>query len=91
VIYYGDLDNQTCTNLRTFVKEPAEKHCCVLILNIILLAATVVGLMMVVILKLPAWFLAQFIGLPFILYIVFGLCINNIKPYFTNMKPYGNL
>lgn len=71
------------------MKDPGQKHCCVLIFNLVLYIVGIVGIMMVIVMKLPVWFLAQFVGFPFLLYFFFGLCSHSLGASYNSLRPYS--
>jgi hypothetical protein len=52
----------------------------------------VIGAMViVVVLKIPIWSVAQMIGIPYIMYVIYTLCANPFAVYRNNMKSFDEI
>lgn len=87
-VYYGDLEQQTCYNLKGFENEPAEGHCCITLFNLLLFAMIIIFIVFMATLDLYPWIAGLFIGVPYLIYFFIGYCNNPKNEYFSNMKNY---
>ena len=87
-VYYGTLETETCANVQAVTKLPAETYKCLLVLNIILFVAVILGILVLVKFNIIVWSVGQIIGIPYFIYFFNFCCKNPITQIGTNTKTF---
>ena len=88
-VYYGDLEQQSCSNINGFEKEPAEGHCCITFVNLLLYVMIIIFIILMTTMDLFPWVAGQIIGVPYLVYFFIGCCNNPMNGFFSNIKNYS--